>query len=111
MQRKALVDSLQEIAKEHASVTEDIKKLLSKGSKFRSVSDDILQFVCGHRAESIEMKRNAFKNEALSIAVPQIHPSTTHLFEVKALSNLLKDNSFPVKVFQGKPSKEPIEFS
>lgn len=101
LQSKALVENLQGIIKNHPGAAEDVKKILSKGSKFKTVTDDILQFVCGHRAEVIDMRRNAFKtrNDALTAAVRQIPPSATHLFEEKALSNLLKDNGGSSQVF------------
>ncbi|KAI5632777.1 hypothetical protein NE865_14495 [Phthorimaea operculella] len=102
LQGKALVESLQGICKNHPGAAEDVKKILSKGSQFKNITDDILQFVCGHRAEAIEMRRNAFKarNEALATALKQIPPSETHLFEEKAFSSLLKDNGGASQVFQ-----------
>lgn len=93
LQWRALVDDLKKLAKVYPAAKKDIRKML-KDSTFLSVSDDLLQFTCGHRAEAIEMRRKVFKtkHEALTVALQQIPPSSTHLYEEKSLASFLKDN-------------------
>ncbi|KAI5641153.1 reverse transcriptase (RNA-dependent DNA polymerase) domain-containing protein [Phthorimaea operculella] len=93
LQRRALVEDLKNLVKKHPAAKDDVRRIL-KESQFQSVSDDLLQFTCGHRAETIEMRRKVYKtkHEVLTAALQQIPPSSTHLFEERSLVNFLKDN-------------------
>lgn len=100
-QRKELAEDLRQLAKKFPNASQDLRKLLSDGSGFKSTSDDLLQFVCAHRAETIEMRRKAFrtKNEALSSVLHHIPPSPTHLFDEQELSNFIKDQGGAGRIF------------
>lgn len=102
LQRRALSAELKTIAKNHPAASGELRKILGEGSQFRTVSDDLLQFTCGHRAETIEMRRRAFKtkNDTLSASLQQIPPSPTHLFEEKSLASFVKDNGGARQIFR-----------
>lgn len=58
--------------------------LVGPDSVFRQLSDDVLQYVCGRRAEVIEQRRKLFlpKNNQVASLMEAIPPSSSHLFEV-----------------------------
>lgn len=57
-QRKALAEALKNMAARYPEVANDIRLILNDSkSAFRSYSDDLLQFVCAHRAEAIGYRR------------------------------------------------------
>ncbi|XP_045782643.1 uncharacterized protein LOC123879138 [Maniola jurtina] len=101
LQRRVLSEELKTLAKKHPEAAGDLRSVLADGSRFKVVSDDLLQFTCGHRAETIEMRRKAFKarNENLSASLQQIPPSATHLFEEKRLTDFVRDNGGVKQVF------------
>ncbi|KAL0810038.1 hypothetical protein ABMA28_010859, partial [Loxostege sticticalis] len=107
LQRRAAVEDFKMIAAKYP-VGGEIRKLLSE-SRFKSLSDDLLQYVCAHRAETIDIRRKMFraKNEALTAALHQIPPSSTHLFEEKALNGFLRDNGGAGQVFPSKQGAVP----
>lgn len=80
-----------------------------KDSKVKSLSDDILQFVCAHRAETFETRRKPVnaKDEALTVALHRIPPSATHLFDEKLMANFIKDNGGMAQVFSWRQGKFP----
>lgn len=95
LQRKALADELNVIIKKCPDISTDLRRLVeAEDSKFKSVSDQLLQYVCANRAESIEVRRKTFrpKNDLLSSALNNIPPSPTHLFDEKLFSTFIKDN-------------------
>lgn len=63
-----------------AKVTE-----LFQNSNLQKVSSDLLQIVCGHRAETIQMRRdgitNAVRDPLIKSALKKIPPSCQHLFK------------------------------
>lgn len=101
LQRKALADGLNNIMKKCPDAGEELRKLLADDSQFKVLSDDLLQFVCAHRAEAIEARRRAYKskNESLGAALHSIPPSPTHLFDEKRLGTFLRDNGGLAQVF------------
>lgn len=75
--------------------------MAAEDSKFKIISDQLLQFVCAHRSETIDLRRRSFKtkNEVLYGALHNIPPSPTHRFEEKQLTSLVKDNGGGSAVF------------
>nr|CAH7762575.1 unnamed protein product [Callosobruchus chinensis] len=72
---------------------EGIKKYLpSSEAKFRQISDQLLQYTCGRRAEIFETRRKLYYVAAgfLSESLHSIPPSATHLFAEDQLSETLK---------------------
>lgn len=102
LQRKALSEGLKKVAKAHPAAAKELGGLFSTDSELKQISDDLLQFVCAYRLETIEMRRKAFtpKNEGLSAALHQIPPSETSLFEEKKLAEFLKDNGGIQTIFK-----------
>nr|CAH7718718.1 unnamed protein product [Callosobruchus chinensis] len=106
LQREALSKSLREIGAKFPDAVTDIQRLITDSrSEFRSVSDDLLQYTCGRRAEIIELRRKAFRPRSdymasLLLAIP---PSPSYLFEERALAELLR--SHPDLFFRGSSSQ------
>ncbi|KAF9420537.1 hypothetical protein HW555_003287 [Spodoptera exigua] len=101
LQRKALADGLNNIIKKCPDAGDELRKLLADDSQFKVLSDDLLQFVCAHRAEAIEARRRAYKpkNVPLGAALHSIPPSSTHLFDEKRLGTFLRDNGGLAQIF------------
>ncbi|CAG5053512.1 unnamed protein product [Parnassius apollo] len=57
LQREELTNTLKDLAIKHPSMKQDLKNILSTDTPFKSLSDDLLQYVCGRRAEIIEQRR------------------------------------------------------
>lgn len=70
-----------------------IDELFLKG-EFHKVSSDLLQMVCGHRSEIIQVKRDAIlknvKDPVVKMSLSKIPPSTTHIFEADTFSFALE---------------------
>lgn len=79
-----------------------IDELFLKGD-FHKVSADLLQLVCGHRAESIEMRREAIVSQAkdplVKAALNKIPPSSTHLFQAESFTSTLEKTGGVRKAF------------
>lgn len=105
-QRKGVAEELQELVKEFPETAERVKKILNE-SVVKTKSDELLQFVIAHRAETIDMRRKAFKprNDVLKQRLAEIPPSPTHLFNEKKLSSLIKDVGGSSKIFFFKTNK------
>lgn len=101
LQRRAFADGLNAVIKKVPSVSAELKLLVAEDSKFKSISDQLLQYVCAHRSETIELRRKHFKtkNELLSGMLNSIPPSPTHLFHEEQLSSFVKDNGGVSTVF------------
>lgn len=108
-QRKALAEELKKLAVKFPAAAADLKTLLSEGSEFKATSDDLLQFVCAHRAETIDLRRKSFKtnSDALSSMLQQIPPSETHLFQEDKLSLFIRDNGGTSRIFPSRFGKFP----
>ncbi|XP_049866092.1 uncharacterized protein LOC126379470 [Pectinophora gossypiella] len=114
LQRKAF----QEICKTlDAKAQQDIQKhLLAPDSTFRKISDGLLQYTCGRRAEIIQLRREIYKspNKILNEILHDIPPSDTHLFDDEKLSEVVKNQGgahkfFPRKTTPGfKTGKKPF---
>lgn len=99
-------DALQEACKNlsPAAQQELHNVLLTPESNFRKVSDSLLQYTCGRRAEIIQQRREIFKpaNKTLYEVLHDIPPSETHLFTENKLAETIKEQGglykfFPVK--------------
>lgn len=88
---------------------EKINELFSKG-EYSKVSADLLQMVCGHRAEIIQMRRhgliNSIRDPLLKSAVRKIPPSNKYLFNDESFTSFLEKNGGVRKVFM--PNKAKI---
>lgn len=92
LQREALTSAIKELSTKRPFLTLDIKETLSgPNAAFKTISDDILQYVC----EIIELRRNAIlpKDEYYATLFNAIPPSSTHLFNEQQVSELLKQPS------------------
>lgn len=88
------------------SLPADVKNIVGRDfvaadSEFRKNSDDLLQYVCGRRAEVIKERREVFKptNKAFRDILLDIPPSGTHLFEEKSLTEVVKELGGAHKLF------------
>ncbi|CAH0713788.1 unnamed protein product, partial [Brenthis ino] len=79
-----------------------VDELFLKGDLFK-ISSDLLQLVCGHRAESIEMRRETITSQVrdplVRTSLNKIPPSTTHLFDSEAFSLAIEKSGGVRKVF------------
>ncbi|RVE53064.1 hypothetical protein evm_002362 [Chilo suppressalis] len=91
-QRQKLQEALKKVADEHPEATDSLRKLLASDSDFRSISDDLLQFACGKRAEIIESRRKLYepRNNYYRSVLSQIPPSSTHLWDEEKLQDAIK---------------------
>lgn len=91
-QRLKLQEALKKVAEQHPEATESLKKMLASDSEFRSISDDLLQYTCGKRAEVIESRRKLYepKNNFYRSVLNDIPPSGTHLWDEDKLQEAIK---------------------
>ncbi|CAG4924984.1 unnamed protein product [Colias eurytheme] len=79
-----------------------IEELFHKG-EFHKISSDILQLVCGHRAEALEMRREAVtshvRDPLVKASLNRIPPSVTHIFEAERFTSTLERAGGVQKVF------------
>ncbi|XP_072945544.1 uncharacterized protein [Epargyreus clarus] len=72
------------------SLYENLKNLFGNESKFTSVSQDILQIICGKRAEVLESRRRALlknlKQKYMREDLDRAPPSSEYIFNPEALS-------------------------
>nr|CAI5848956.1 unnamed protein product [Callosobruchus analis] len=106
LQREALSTCVKDLSDKHPSLKRDIASAFSTGCSFRAVADDLLQYACGRRAETIEQRRNSLlpKEECLATCLNSIPPSSTHLFCEDRLAELLKQP--PQNPFSRLPSRK-----
>lgn len=92
VQRQKLQEALKKVAEQHPEATESLKKMLASDSEFRSISDDLLQYTCGKRAEVIESRRKLYepKNNFYRSVLNDIPPSGTHLWDEEKLQDAIK---------------------
>lgn len=109
-QREALQASLKDLISWASNETnfsvenmhDKINDLFSKG-EYSKVSADLLQLVCGHRAEAIQMRRhgliNSVRDPLLKNTLRKIPPSNKHLFNEELFTTFLEKNGGVKKVF------------
>lgn len=102
LQREAFASAIQDLTLKHPNIKADIVGAFSPESSFRCISDDVLQYACGRRAEVIEQRRNLFlpKDPLRASLMDAIPPSTTHLFCEKEFSDLMKQQPGPSSFFR-----------
>ncbi|XP_050563127.1 uncharacterized protein LOC126912861 [Spodoptera frugiperda] len=70
-----------------------VEELFQKGD-LHKISSDLLQLVCGHRAESIEMRRDAIttqiRHPLVKASLNRIPPTSTHLFSPDLFATALE---------------------
>lgn len=70
-----------------------VEELFQKGD-FHKISSDLLQLVCGHRAESIEMRRETITSQVrdplVKSALNRIPPSSTYIFDSEPFTTTLE---------------------
>lgn len=75
------------------NLNDKLEELFLKG-EFHKVSSDLLQLVCGHRAESIEMRRESITKQVrdplVKATLNRIPPSQTHIFEADPFTSALE---------------------
>ncbi|KOB64587.1 Uncharacterized protein OBRU01_23992, partial [Operophtera brumata] len=99
-QREALQTALQSLLDwgrgtdiNYEGLSEKINDQFLNGEYYK-VSSELLQLVCGHRADVIQMRRdgitNFLRDPLTKVAVRKIPPSCNHLFKAEALTSLLE---------------------
>lgn len=80
------------------------KVFLGPDSKFKKISDQLLQYTCGRRAEIIQTRRETYKsnNKVLNEILHDIPPSETHLFSEEKLTEIMKDQGGANRFFPKK---------
>lgn len=109
-QRQALSSTLTELLSwAHAeqdlnfnSLQDKITEVFSKGD-FHKASSDMLQLICGHRAEVLQMRRDGITNHVrdplIKATLRKIPPSDRHLFESEAFTASLEKMGGVKKTF------------
>lgn len=84
------------------NLTEKVDELFLKGD-FHKTSSDLLQLTCGHRAETVEMRRENItkhvKDPLIKAALNKIPPSESHLFNTVPFTSTLEKAGGVRKVF------------
>lgn len=99
-QKEVLLDSLRSLIAWSKStdaaltgLNDKIDEIFQKG-ELQKVTQDLLQMACGHRAETIEMRRDGvlkqIRDPLVTASVNKIPPSDTHIFNPEALTLALE---------------------
>lgn len=84
------------------NLKEKIDELFLKGD-FHKVSTDLLQMACGHRAETIEMRRDGIlksvRDPLVKVTLNKIPPSNSHVFNQDAFTSALEKTGGVRKAF------------
>ncbi|XP_063634870.1 uncharacterized protein LOC134805507 [Cydia splendana] len=99
-QKQAIQDSIRSLLSwaknmnfSYDELNTKVDELFQKGD-LQKVSSDLLQLVCGHRAEAIEMRREAItsqiKEPLVKALVNKIPPSTTNIFDADSFTSALE---------------------
>ncbi|CAH0562865.1 unnamed protein product [Brassicogethes aeneus] len=93
LQREAFSNAISEIIKKHPGAKPDILTNLVKEGDFRQFSDDLIQYVCGRRAEIIDQRKKIIpKNEYVASLLENIPPSETSLFDEKPFAEFYQQH-------------------
>ncbi|KAI5751628.1 hypothetical protein M8J77_009346 [Diaphorina citri] len=92
-QRKAFVDAQTALLAQFPAAAQVFSNCFLGDSAFRSTSDDLLQMVCGKRAEILAERRKLVEpNDPVSKrALHNIPPSSSHVFDEEKLAKLSAD--------------------
>ncbi|XP_069360185.1 uncharacterized protein [Maniola hyperantus] len=103
LQRKAFQEACQKM--DPNTRMEIQNHMLGADSSFKKISDGLLQYSCGRRAETIQARRETYKpaNKVLSNILHDIPPSDTHLFSEEKLSEVIKDQGGYIRSSRRKP--------
>lgn len=93
------------------------RRFLNPDCQFRKITDGLLQYTCGRRAETFQSRRETYKssNKVLNELLHDIPPSDTHLFSEVKLTEAIKNQGgvhkfFPAKnnyTFKTAPKNKP----
>lgn len=90
---KVLLSWARENTNNFEQLTEKVEEVFQKGD-FHKISSDLLQLACGHRAETIEMRRESITKQArdplVKASLNKIPPSATHLFNTEQFTSALE---------------------
>lgn len=92
-QRKAFVEAQESHLQKCPSASQSFTESFMGDTGFRAITDDILQLVCGKRAELLAERRRMVEPDDLvsKRALHEIPPSTSHLFDEERLSKWFSD--------------------
>lgn len=105
-QRDYFAEGMKSLISKHPSIKSDVQNIFNgPDSKFKQVSDDVVQFVCGKRAEVIEQRRKKFfpRNPQVVSLLEGIPPSSTHLFEEQRFSDVTRQHGSMFRTSFRKP--------
>nr|CAI5846546.1 unnamed protein product [Callosobruchus analis] len=95
VQREAFSNAVKALTAKYPEIKRDVKDCFwdTKGD-FKVISDDLVQYVSGKRAEVIEKRRKALRprNTQICALLDAIPPSKTHLFEEDSLTDLIRQH-------------------
>nr|CAH7759631.1 unnamed protein product [Callosobruchus chinensis] len=94
LQRSRIQESLKKVAEEHPESAESLRKLLEVDSEFRVISDDLLQYTCGKRAEIIEARRRLYEpmSKYYRSILNEIPPSGSFLWDEEKLQDAVRSH-------------------
>lgn len=99
---KSLLQWAQNSDQTFEGINEKVNELFLKGDLFK-VSSDLLQLICGHRAEVIQMRRdgiiNSVRDPIHKAALRKIPPSSDHIFKSELLTSVLEKGGGVRKIF------------
>lgn len=105
LQRSAFQTALNKILEACPDAAKTITaELTGENSAFRECSDNLLQYVCGKRAETIEMRRKLLSplTPNAVLALNKIPPSESALFDDSKVEELLKMQGFNLRPLKRK---------
>uniref|UniRef100_A0A8D8MET9 Uncharacterized protein n=2 Tax=Cacopsylla melanoneura TaxID=428564 RepID=A0A8D8MET9_9HEMI len=110
LQRKAFSDGVNTLMEKFPQMGGELHKIFgSPESPFKTVSDNILQYTCGKRAECIELRRKLLepKDAHLAKLLTGIPPSSTALFEERLLAEFVRAHPSTVRPKPRNPPRLP----
>ncbi|KAL0892543.1 hypothetical protein ABMA27_015642 [Loxostege sticticalis] len=89
-----------------------VEELFQKGD-IHKISSDLLQLICGHRAESIEMRRESITSQVrdplIKASLNRIPPTHTNLFDSEQFTSVLEKAGGVRKAFWPPKSNESTQ--
>ncbi|KAJ2937306.1 hypothetical protein O0L34_g19257 [Tuta absoluta] len=109
MQGEAIRKGVLQIIEECPAALAAVNKVLAdRSTEFRQISDHLLQFTCGKRAEAIELRRKVLASisENLGPLLHKIPPSENCLFDEEKLQELSKALTSSFNAFRKKHHRD-----
>ncbi|XP_026686802.1 uncharacterized protein LOC113471670 [Diaphorina citri] len=108
LQRNALSGAMNTLAEKFPEVREELGSIFSDDGELKQVSDNLLQYVCGKRAECFEARRRLVepKDPQLARLVRAIPPSPSCLFEEAQFTDFVK--AHPLAFRPTRPTPRPM---